>query len=123
MFAQEYAATVQTIQTALAKDPQVSVVTESTGLIKALSAGKCALLVNPPAIDFQTYSVWTSEYLLLLVAPRTVSNVAAAGVLAPVIEALATSLPGGIDSARPYDYTLGDENYIVPAYEITYTGE
>lgn len=123
MFASEYMQTVEAISLALEDFTNLRVVTESTAMVKALAAGKLALLVNPPAIDFQTYSIWESEYSLLLVAPRSASNLQAARDLAPIIETLASTLPGGIDSARPQDYVIGDENYIVPAYEITYTGE
>ena len=123
MFAQEYKDTVQAVTQAVAEIKKLAVVTESTGILKALQAGKPALLVHPPAIEFQTPHIWFPEYMLLLVAPRSRSNLAAATELAPVIEALAANLPGGIERVRPYDYTIGDEGYIVPAYEITYTGE
>lgn len=83
-----------------------------------LDAGRAVAIVQPPRIDYQTYTLADVEWSVVVAAGPSADYLRAWARMDAIVEAI--RVPLGIDSAEPSAYrTAGGKEY--PAYLVKLT--
>lgn len=95
----------------------VHVTVDAADAPNQLAAGLVVVVIEPPAVTWQTYTVREYAWTLSVIAGPFTDPLAAWEAIEPVINALA--VPLSIDAATPARYTAaGGVQY--PAYQLTF---